>query len=703
MIRNRYALLALAAVMSWTSGVGAESYDWLEPATEPKALAWAREHTTRSTQALRSGSQYKPLLAELETVLEANAPISDIDLLGGKAIRLHRDAANPRGLLQVADRAADGAIGEWRTVLDVAALGKAEGRPLQLDWAYGSKCLAPKFERCLLALSDGGSDEVSMREFDLRAATFVKHGFSSPAGRTQVAWLSEDKVLIAHTAGNAPKTAAGWSASLRLWQRGQSLDAAPVVFTAPTTDATLQLFSIGASAHVYAVRVIDYSTFEVHSVDAQGRLTKLPLPAKLKPFAVQGGTDRHLIVQLGQPAHIAGRDLPAETVIAVDADPAVAETDRLQVVYAPAHGETIGATFGRAGTRQRIFLPIRKDLKLQLLAARYDSGRWRVEPILAAAAGTDITVIGADPSAEDFIIRKTSFLTPPRLELIRANSAAKTLEAAPAAFDASKYVVEIRSAASKDGVAIDYYVVKPVKPTAAGATPTLITGYGAFGITLDPAYLGRSFGGQALKLWFDRGGALVLPAIRGGGERGVAWHEAAIREKRQISYDDFIAVTEDLVRSGLTQPSRIGVFGTSNGGLLAATVAVQRPDLYGAAISDVPLTDMLRYPQIAMGAAWMNEYGDPADPTMRVALERYSPLHNIKEGVRYPPFLVTISTTDNRVGPAHARKLAARLEAVGAQVYFLEDEEGGHGVSDPLSRPDLMAMRMAFLIERLMR
>lgn len=701
-IRGR-ALVAAAAASLAAAPALADDFQWLEAPKDPAALAWARDRTAKTKARLSAEPGYAALLGELEGVLKANAPIADIALMGPRAVRLQRDAEHPRGLLQVADRGADGAPGPWRTALDVAALGAAEGKAYTLNWAYGSSCLAPAYQRCLLALSDGGSDEVALREFDLAAGRFVEGGFSAPASRVQSAWIDKDTVLIAHTLGDSPKTAAGWGAVARLWRRGQAAADAPAAFTAPKTDATLQFSTVGgAPGRVLMTRVIDYSTFEVMAIDAEGRIEKLALPAKIKPFGPQGGDDDRVVVQLAAPARIAGRDAPADTVLSYDLSPKTPAERRLEVVYAPADGEVISSFSGFASTRSRLFLPVQKALKTTIVAASHGPSGWTVKPVVAGEAGEDLGVASADPTGEDVILHRTSFLTPPTLELLHG-AGTRVLAKAEPAFDASRYMVEVKSAVSKDGTPVDYYVVRPKAPAHPGATPTLITGYGAFGITLTPAYLGRSFGGQALKLWFDRGGALVLPAIRGGGERGVAWHMAAIRDKRQASYDDFIAVAEDLVRSGLTTPGHVGVFGTSNGGLLSAVVATQRPDLFGAAISDVPLADMLRYPKIAMGAAWMDEYGDPDKPDMRKALAAYSPFHNIRPGVAYPPFLITISTTDNRVGPGHARKLAARLEEVGVQPFFLEDEEGGHGVSDPLSRPDIMAIRMQFLIGRLMR
>jgi erythromycin esterase len=238
-----------------------------------------------------------------------------------------------------------------------------------------------------------------------------------------------------------------------------------------------------------------------------------------------------------------------------------------------------------------------------------------------------------------------------------------------------------------------------------GPVPTLMTGYGAFGISLSPAYpttaTGQFYGGATLQRWLERGGAFVVPAIRGGGERGDAWHRAAMSENRQRSYDDFVAVASDLVRLGITDHKHLGVFGTSNGGLLAAVVGLQRPDLFSAVVADAPLTDMLRFTEMGAGGAWTAEYGDPKEPRAREWLARYSPLHNVRSGVEYPPFFISVASTDNTVGPGHARKLAKRLADVNAKVFYLEAEAGGHDVSDPLLRPEMMAMRATFLFDQL--
>jgi prolyl oligopeptidase len=309
---------------------------------------------------------------------------------------------------------------------------------------------------------------------------------------------------------------------------------------------------------------------------------------------------------------------------------------------------------------------------------------------------------GADPGGEDFLLQVTGYLQPSRLQLWRNGRPELQVGVERAAFEASGHVVEVGTAISRDGTPVPYYVVRPITRKAGAVVPTLMTGYGAFGITMPPAYLDEFMGGRSLAFWLAHGGALVVPLIRGGGEFGSNWHQAAMRDRRQKSYDDFIAVAQALVDSGFTSQDRLGVFGGSNGGLLAAVVGTQRPDLFAAVACDVPLADMLRYPRMGFGALWMDEYGDPNDPAMAQVLRGYSPVHNIRAGIDYPPFLITTSTEDDRVGPGHARKLAARLIEVGATTHFIEVEEGGHGASNPLARPDLTAMWMTFLMDHLM-
>lgn len=682
----------------------ADDDQWLEAPHDPAALAWARAATADTERRLSARPVHAEVVRELRAALDAPPAEPDVVPLGARALRFLRDAAHPYGLLQVAARDARGAPGAWRTVLDVGALREREGVPYELQaYDFSGACAAPDYARCLLRLSPGGGDEVEIREFDLAAGEFVADGFRVPRARAFAEWIDRDRVLVEHTVGDAPRTAAGWPAEVRLWSRGEALDAARPVYTAQPSDAIVQLGAVGAgdARRGVIVRSIDYSTFEVHLVDRAGAVERVELPRALKPMGVLAATDDALIVQLAQAATLEGRAYPEEAVLAYAVAPD-AQGRRVSAVYLPGEGEFVGGRDDVAASGDRVAIVVNAHLRQRVRVARRDGDDWTAVDLLEVPAGQTAAVRGGQGG--ELVVAITGFVAPKRQDLYRPGADAPVLLAQdPALVDAERYVTEIGQATSPDGTEVDYYLLRPRESPWAGAQPTLATGYGAFGISTRPGYFDYVVGGRSFKLWLDRGGSLVIPAIRGGGERGNAWHHAAIRERRQASYDDFIAVVEHLVATGYTVPARVGVFGMSNGGLLAATLGTQRPDLFGAVVSDVPLADMLRMKHMGMGAAWLNEYGDPDVPAQRAVLLGYSPVHNVRAGTRYPPFLVTISTEDNRVGPGHARKLASRLQAAGAPVYFYEDEEGGHGVSDPLRNPGLMALRMTFFIDALMQ
>jgi prolyl oligopeptidase len=701
------AFLACSAQPARASGD--DEFAWLEPPQEARAVAWARAQTALATDALESLPVSAALTAEFERAMQSSAPVPDVTLLGPKAVRLLREPLRPLGILQVASRDRDGRPGEWRDVLDVAALRASSSEPYELKWASEwdrprDACLPPAYDRCMLRLSIGGGDLAELREIDLSKGAFVTEGFRLPPALTTVAWLDRDTLLVTHTLGGAPRTVAGLGAGVFLWRRGQPIEAAREVLRAEATDAEIRPMALGTGHRRLgiAVRAIDYSSFELSLIDRSGEVTRVPLPRGLKPLGLLGTTDRHLIVQLSAAAEVAGRRFPAETLLSYDVTAGLAPQRRIDVLYAPEAGESLADVFsGLAATKSRVHFVVSRQLVGRIVTAAAGKHGWTLQAGPAASAGVSRFLVSADPGGEDVVVRTTGFLEPDRLEVWDASRSPRLIGAEPAAFDASRFIVEVRSTASQDGTSVDYFLVRP-RAANNEPTPTLMTGYGAFGVTVGPAYLDSWVGGPAFKLWLERGGALALPAIRGGGERGSAWHRAAMREKRQLSYDDFVAVAEALAGSGFAGPGRLGVFGASNGGLLAAVAGVQRPDLFAAVVCDVPLADMLRFPAMGMGGLWIDEYGDPADPAMARVLRGYSPFHNVRAGMRYPPFLVTVSTLDDRAGPGHGRKLVARLQQAGSTAWLLEDEEGGHGVSDTLSRPDMMLLRMAFLIDRLM-
>jgi prolyl oligopeptidase len=259
--------------------------------------------------------------------------------------------------------------------------------------------------------------------------------------------------------------------------------------------------------------------------------------------------------------------------------------------------------------------------------------------------------------------------------------------------------VEQRFATSRDGTRVPYFVVWPKGATADGRNPTLLYGYGGFEVSMQPYYSG-SIGSS----WLTQGGVFVLANIRGGGEFGPAWHQAALTRNRQRSFDDFAAVAEDLIAARITSPRHLGIEGGSNGGLLVGTVMLQRPELFGAVVCQVPLLDMKRYHKLLAGSSWMAEYGNPDDPADWSALAAYSPYQNVRPGQKLPALLLITSTRDDRVHPGHARKMAARMRDLGYSPMYYENIEGGHGgAADNAQRADMMALENAFLWSTLKR
>lgn len=701
-----FAVVIVVLALPWSNAVAQQDpFLWLEAPKDPAALKWASEQTEQTKKELSSLPEYPVVSGELKRSLSSAPHTPAIFFEGNHLLRFTKDVAHPYGLLEIADRGTAGLPGAWRAVLDVGALRASEKKPYELQYFdFGTRCAPPDYDRCLFGLSLEGSDEGELREFRLSTGKFVEDGFRAPPGRNRFAWLDANTVLISSSTLQDSLTAAGFSDAVHLWRRGASLSAAPVVWHGEPTDQLINVYSVDAANSRQGVieRVVDFSHFRSYIV-APGQAAR----AVELPFAVTwllGTTERHIIFETTQSAVIGGVSAPANTIVAYDSDPSTPENRRLSIVYAPHPGENVisdGSVRQISITRSTVNFIVTKHLIQRPMSSRFENDHWMLERGDVQPVGTTIGYEAADNVSDDYVRLTTGFLVPTRYDYVHAGTRIGTLFQEQAMFDASSYLVAARTAVSRDGTPIDYYLLRPKKITHPGETPTLITGYGAFNVTFQPDYLGPDEGGRSFLSWLSRGGALALASIRGGGDRGAEWHEAAMGVHRQRSYDDFLAVTADL-EHGFTTPDHMGVFGSSNGGLLAATVAIERPDMYGAVISDVPLTDMLRLPYMGIGAVWLNEYGDPKDPAGRAAILRYSPYQNVREGVKYPPFMITSSTADNRVGPGHARKLAARLEAVGSTVHLYESQEGGHGVSDPLQRPELMSLRMAFLMDRLM-
>jgi prolyl oligopeptidase len=691
--------------------VNPKNWDWLEEMLSPRALQWAYKESNLTRDTIDAFPQFEPTRNRLLELAGADLHTGEFYLDGGQLLRLQRNATHEYGVLERAERAPDGSVSQWHLVTDIGALGKAEGRAYQFIWHnFGSQLLGQNGSRLLLGLSDGGQDYLNYREVVVETGELVTDGFNTEPGVSldTVAWLDLDHILIAYTRDGEPTTTAGYPTTAYLWERGTPLEAATPIYSGSATEAAFIVANFGAGdTHRGLIRRhLDYFSL-VHSlVSLDGTVEEVMMPRGVANTRVDVQTARHLIQSLTEPATVNGTEYPAGTVLAYDMVATSEPGDsRITIVYVPEENEFNPDVYldGLDASYSRVYLTTTLEGNERRLVLEYDSPSWKLIRTTPTGDGLHAAVAAAGRHTNDVVFSESGYLQPAKFWLETTGDDGEpsqyTLHQQNAAFDSDGFTSTKGVATSKDGTQIDYLVVAPVD-RPAGKLPVLMTGYGGFGSSITTGYLTLWVGGAAVVPWFEAGGALVVAYIRGGGEKGPEWHTAAMRENRQLSYDDFIAVAEKLIADGLTAPAHLGVFGSSHGGLLAAVMGTQRPDLFSAVVPDAPFTDMLRFKYMA--AAGMDEYGDPDDPVMRAIILKYSPYHNIEKGVDYPAFLSTVATNDYRVGPGHARKFIAKLKEFGVPDSFLfEAESGGHGASSAFQNADQMARRMAFFMHYL--
>jgi prolyl oligopeptidase len=690
-------LAAVAAPALAASALPADPYIWLEEVSSPKAMAWVEAHNAASTKVLQADPRYPRLYDEALAIAAAKDRIPQPSFTHGQICNFWQDADHLRGIWRktsLEDYRREQP--DWTTVLDVDALGKAEGK----SWVLKDiDCLRPDERLCLISLSDGGEDAVEVREFDLDRQAFVAGGFHLPRGKHRVAWEDADHLLVASEWTPGDLTPSGYPYIVKRLTRGQPLSAAVEVYRGDKTDGgygvTPGVLIDGQGRRLVAIeRPLDTFRHETWVLTPAGaRRLAIPLKASVAELV-----DGRVIVQLDEAWTAGGAGFVAGAVAQLDLAAVKADPEHLQpsLVWAPGPRESLGEV---SSTRDKLLLSILDNVRGRAFVLSPAPGGGWTRVRLDLPDNLTVGFAAADHRSNLAFIGASGFLNPSALWLADAAtdklSLAKTL---PPKFDASADAVEQLEATSSDGTKIPYFVVHRRDIKFDGSTPTLMTAYGGFQVSNTPAY-----SGTVGKLWLERGGAYVLANIRGGGEFGPPWHEAGLGVKRQIIYDDFTAVAKDLIARKITSPRRLGIEGGSNGGLLMGVEFTQHPELWNAVVIQVPLLDMIRISKIAAGASWQGEYGDVTDPAVLGFWLKTSPYQNLKAGVRYPePFIFT-TTKDDRVGPQHARKFAARMEEMGLPFYYYENTEGGHGAGADLKQAaHVTALTMTYLQMKLM-
>ena len=680
---------ATPATTETTPAMTAEDpYLWLEDVEGERALTWVREQNARSLPQLENDPRYPQLLADATALANSRDRLPLGGIFEGYYYNFWQDEAHVRGIYRrarLADFARDGAP-QWETVLDIDAIATAENA----NWVFkGIDCLE-ETTLCLVALSDGGKDATTYREYDMATRSFVRNGFVVPEAKSGVTWLDRNTLLVATDWGPGTMTESGYPFVVKRWTRGTPLSSATEIMRGAATDVGLfggVLQDTDGRRIPIAVRATTF--FESTSFRLDGAE---PRQINLPPKASIAGLYRGYLIATLQETW---RGHPQGALIAYPLSETDSENPNVTVLFAPNPRQSIE---GVSITHDAIIVAGYENVRGRLLRIARNGADWSTTTIALPENGS-VGMAGSSPTESQAFAVFEDFLTPSTLyALDNRATRARALRSLPAQFDASPYVSEQYEAVSRDGTRVPYFVLRRRDMPFNGQNPTLLYAYGGFQASYTPAY-----SPNVGKLWLDRGGVYVLANIRGGGEFGPAWHQAGLRTHRQVIYDDFYAVERDLVDRRITSPRRLGIMGGSNGGLLMGVMLNQHPEMINAAVVQVPLLDMLRYDQLLAGASWVDEYGSPSNPEERAFLETISPYQNLRRRDDFPMPLVVTSTKDDRVHPGHARKYVARMIELGMSVLYYENIDGGHSAAaNQNEAARRRALEYTYLMQRLM-
>jgi prolyl oligopeptidase len=655
------------------AATAADPWLWLEDVTGERALDWVRERNARTEAELAATPGFQALEAQIRAILDSEDKIPAVQKIGPYYYNFWKDARHERGIwrrttLEEYRKARP----RWETVLDVDALNAAEGE----NWVWqGAQCLKPEYRRCLVALSRGGADANVTREFDLETKGWVDGGFVRPEAKGGLRWIDRDTVYVFTDFGDGTMTASGYPRIVKRWRRGTPMAEATTVYEGRADDMYIAAWRDHTPGFErdFVSRTIAFYNDELYLLRADGGVAKVDAPNSANKFVHR----EWLGLELREPWTVGGRSYPAGSLLAARFDDFMAGGRDFQLLFEPTDTTSL---VGVAATRNHLVLNVLDDVRnrLQVLTPPADGGgAWRRSAFAGAPEFGNLGVSAVDSDESDAVwLTATDYLTPSTLSLATVGSGRppERLKSMPVFFDASTHEIAQHFATSADGTRVPYFIVQPKDLALDGSTPTLLYGYGGFEIPMLPGY-----SGGVGKGWLEKGGVYVVANIRGGGEYGPRWHQAALKANRHRAYEDFAAVARDLIARGVTSPQRLGIQGGSNGGLLTGNMLVHYPELFGAVVVQVPLLDMQRYHKLLAGASWMAEYGDPDKPEEWEFIRTFSPYHLVRADADYPPTLFMTSTRDDRVHPGHARKMMAKMESMGHDVRYYENIEGGHG------------------------
>lgn len=648
--------------------VGVEDpFLWLEDVEGEKALDWVRQQNAETVQKYEPLSEFQDLQTDLLKILDSDDRIPAVSKRGGYYYNFWRDKDHVRGIwrrttLDQYRRSEP----EWETLLDLDQVAQEEGE----NWVWGgAELLRPDYNLCLISLSRGGADADVTREFDLRKRAFVDDGFFRPEAKGGMGWIDKDSVFIYTDFGEDTMTTSGYPRVVKRWERGTPLASAEVIYRGNPNDMSIAAYHDDSPGFErdFVSRAIRFYYNEIFLLEGT-ELTKIPVPNSARKRIVR----EYLLIEPREPWVVGPETYPAGSLLVTRLEPFMHGQREMEVLFEPSDNTSLA---GYSSTRDHLLLNVMEDVKNRLYVLTPGDQGWKREPLQGAPELGQVSARAIDPDeTNEYFMTVTDYITPTTLYYGRVGAEPELLKQLSDQFDNKGLEVSQNFATSKDGTKIPYFMVARKDIPTDGNNPVLLYGYGGFEISLTPRYsatVGRA--------WTSQGGVYVVANIRGGGEYGPRWHQAALKENRLRAYEDFAAVAEDLYLRGISRKEKLAIQGGSNGGLLVGNMVTLYPDLFQAAVCQVPLLDMKRYHKLLAGASWMAEYGDPDQPEQWKYIQTFSPYQNVRPDVEYPKVLFTTSTRDDRVHPGHARKMMAKMKEMGHDVQYYENIEGGHG------------------------
>lgn len=671
-----------------------DEYEGLLQSDSESTKNWIKKQNEASKQAWGRGEIYTNLKEQIFHFQNSQIKFHQEDIKGDFFYQIHLTSSNPLGVwrrIKLKDYLQKKQ--KWENLLDLDILSKEYGLPLNLQT---SSCLAPEYQRCLLTFSVNSTDQEILKEFDLQHRTLLPQGFQihNPS-RLKVQWIDKDQILLLSSELDHFETKSSYPHQARLWKRGSDYQHSSLIFEGKK-NSTGVFLPFTNELPKYPFVFADYLEFRekiytfITSDQAIYTLASLPKDAQ-----ILGLVDNSFLIKFDQAFSINKFFFPAQSLALLPLEAAKTnDLSQLKSLFILGPGEF----FKQAHlSKDYLWIELLSNVATKILRLKVHKNKVYTS-IVKIPSHSTVYLDSVKADSNTFFMYVESFQTPLTQYFVNESSKIKLkLDQREKKFDSSHIQTEYLWSQSKDGTPVPYFVMKRKDLPQNKPHPTLIWGYGAGGDINSPWYMGNMG-----KIWVDEGGILVSAVLRGGGEFGVPWKLAGQKSYKQKTFDDLIGISEDLVRRGYSQKKKIGLYGSSWGGLLVSACMVQRPDLFGAILAMVPMEDMLHFPLLPIGEIWMGEFGDPKIPSDREVLARYSPYHNVKPNEAYPPLMITTTTNDDRMHPGHARRMAAKMLDQGHEVYFTENAFGGHTENfDPTTTSTIWAMRYHFLKSKL--